>query len=139
MNAIICLLLLVSFPLAASAAPSKRHAPSANVTGHYVNRYSNVSDSLDVLRLKGNKIKFRLVALLLGTDSPRNGEVHGITTLNNNIAVYDSGDGCRVKMIFSQDRVSVSVDDGDACGFGAYVTADGKYKKSNSSVPKFDF
>jgi hypothetical protein len=122
----------------AEAKVQKNQAAGGSLTGHYVLKYSNVSDTLAIQQIKSDEIKFELTALLLGSDSPHNGNVQGTAKVRNNVAVYDEG-GCNVKLVFSPGKVKVSVPDGDACGFGAFVTADGDFKKADSKLPKFDF
>ncbi|HEY0003797.1 MAG TPA: hypothetical protein VGB17_03215 [Pyrinomonadaceae bacterium] len=131
-------LLMAAVCLSAQAQQSKSSSTPAPVTGHYSYRRLNISNSLDVLLLPGGKIKFQLIALLLVGQGARNGEVRGIVTLENGRAVYDEG-GCRVRLKFTRNKVYVSAANEDACGFGAYVTANGTYLKRNSRRPRFDF
>jgi hypothetical protein len=136
------LLLTLSASVSAHAQEARQQAQTqtaaVNVTGYYTYRQSNVSNSLAVLRLPDGKIKFQLIALLLVGQGARNGEVRGIASLENSTAVYDEN-GCQVTMKFSRTSAAVSVSNEDACGFGAYVTANGVYAKRNSRKPKFDF
>jgi hypothetical protein len=134
-----CALFSLLMNSAAESKVQKTQPTSGGLTGHYALKYSNVSDRLAVQQSKSDEIKFELVALLTGTDSPRNGEVRGTAKLHNNIALYDDGAGCSVKFVFSNGKAKVSVPDCDACGFGAYVTADGDFKKLDARPPKFDF
>lgn len=112
--------------------------PGVSITGMYSLKYSNVSNRLDVLQLSKNKIKFYLTAVLKGTNSPRNGEISGEATLKSNVATYDE-DGCKCTLVFTKNKVHMTVPDGDACGFGAFVTADGDYRKYSERAPIFDF
>jgi hypothetical protein len=122
----------------AKSSKGAKNAVVSNYTGYYTLRYSNVNNSLQVLQLPDGKIKFDLLALLMTGDSPRNGEVRGIVTIKDGVAVYDV-DGCKVNFKFEGNKVSVKVNDVDACAFGVYVTADGTYTKRDSKAPKFDF
>lgn len=108
-----------------------------SINGSYTLRYSNVSDSLDVLLLPDGRVKFELLALLIVSSETRNGEVQGIATLKGHTALYEEGQ-CKVEIRFAGHRAIVSVINDDACGFGAYVTANGTYTKRRRR-PKFDF
>lgn len=108
-----------------------------NITGSY----ESGSNSLDVLRLLDNRVKFYLFAMW---KSPANGEVShfgevcAVVPLIDNTAIYESGE-CRIKMKFAGRKVTVTQIGNDAdCGFGANVTADGVYRKRSSRVPKFE-
>jgi hypothetical protein len=102
---------------------------SKNISGHYILRYSNVSNRLDVLLLKSNQIKFHLIALLnTGSDSPHNGEIKDTIELKGNIAVYEAGK-CKITLKFIDNKVQITESNVDDCGFGAFVTAKGTYIK----------
>jgi hypothetical protein len=122
----------------AIAAPLKQAAPRQTVTGHYVCKYLNVTDTLNVLLLPKGQVKFDLIALLKAGDEMRNGEVQGIAALKGNSAVYNQ-DSCKVTIKFAGNKAEVKVENAEACGFGAFVTADGSYLKANGRTPKFDF
>lgn len=130
---------LVPSDAKSSKSVARKKTGAAPLTGTYVNRYSNVSNRLEIQQLPDGQVKFQLTAILTGTDSPRNGEVSGIAPLKGNIALFDDGEGCRVRIDFADSNAKVGVPDCDACGFGAFVTADGEYKKISAKKPKFDF
>lgn len=123
---------------AAIATPGKQGAHKQTFTGHYVCKYLNVIDTLNVLLLPKGQVKFDLIALLKAGQETRNGEVQGVATLKGNTAIYSEG-GCKVAIKFTDKKAEVKVENADDCGFGAFVTADGSYLKTNGSTPKFDF
>lgn len=143
MNGLIKLLFLILLIVVTISAQTKTTKKSIDktvatdpITGHYTFRESNVINSLDVQLLSNNKIKFHLLALLkTGADSLHNGEVEDTVSIKDNVATYQEGN-CKLVMKFIDNKVEVTEDNVDDCGFGAYVTAAGKYTKK-SSKPKF--
>lgn len=99
-------------------------------------------NTLDVQQLPDGKIKFDLIALWVSHHNPEsvhNGEIQGVVSLENGVAVYQEG-ACRIKMEFLPTRVRISEsDDLSDCGFGVNVTAAGLYRKTDKKKPKFDF
>ena len=137
------LLLLVFFLVSNAPAQTPSRAPRArNVTGHYHFHGSQMRNSLDVLQLRGRRIKLHLLALWVSPynrDNIHNGELQGIIKLNGDTAVYEDQD-CKVTIKFLATRAMVTQaqDVGD-CYFGANVIATGTYRKLDSRKPKFDF
>ncbi len=133
--------LLVCF-VSQAQTPINESAKPRNVTGQYRLRKDQSSNRLDVRQLADGKVKFQLVALWISPNHPdniHNGEVRGIATLRNGLAVYEDGN-CRVTMKFTSNRVTIITDDVvDDCGFGANVIASGVYRKIAGRKPKFDF
>jgi hypothetical protein len=119
-----------------------RPATSGKVTGHYRARSKGAPNSMEVLGLRGGKIKFHLLALWVSAynrDNVHNGEVQGVVELKGNTAVYEA-EHCKFSITFTSTRAIVKQADelGD-CDFGANVTATGTYRKVDSRKPKFDF
>jgi hypothetical protein len=80
-----------------------------------------------VRQLAGGQIKFYLLALWVSFNNPdniHNGELQGITKLENGVAIYDQ-DGCKIKFEFFSSRTRITQLEEAGCGFGANVTADG--------------
>jgi hypothetical protein len=122
------------YPQSGQSAVARR---GDHFTGHYVLRYSNVRNSLNVQLLPKNQIKFSLVALLqTAGGETRNGVVEATIPLKNNTAVYQDG-ACRIEMKFLNNRVVLKESNVDECGFGAFVTAQGTYSR-RSRKPRFD-
>lgn len=134
-------LLLVWF-VADAQTPLLKHSKSQNVTGQYRLRKDEFRNSLNVRQLPGGKVKFELIALWVSHNNPQNihnGELHGVVSLKNGVAIYENGT-CRITMRFTSTKVEVTEsDENGECGFGANVTAAGSYRKINSRIPKFDF
>jgi hypothetical protein len=105
------------------------------ITGHYILKYKNVSNQLHIEKVSNDRIRFHLIALLLtGSDSPHHGEIRSEIDLKENIATYQDG-SCKITFKFNSNAVKVYEENVDDCGFGAFVTASGKYiKKSNEAI-----
>jgi hypothetical protein len=111
---------------AVQAQSSQRVSPKS-VTGHYRLTKEEFRNRLDVRQLAGGQIKFYLLALWVSFNNPdniHNGELQGITKLENGVAIYDQ-DGCKIKFEFFSSRTRITQLEEASCGFGANVTADG--------------
>ena len=118
-----------------SAKPSPK-----SITGHYRLTKDEFRNRLDLQQLAGGKVKFHLLALWVSynnSDNIHNGELQGIVTLKNGVALYDQ-DECTLKFEFFPNRVRVTQLNDEGCGFGANVTAAGTYRKLDSKKPKFE-
>lgn len=136
------ILLLVVFSVTTSQTPVPTKAKLRNVTGQYRLRQDEFRNRLDVQQLPGGKIKFQLVALWVSHNNPENihnGELQGVVSLDNGLAIYETG-SCNITMKFTSTRVVITESDANGdCGFGVKVTAAGSYRKIDSNKPKFDF
>ena len=121
-------------------AQSAKPGPKS-ITGHYRLTKDEFRNRLDLQQLAGGKVKFHLLALWVSYNNPdniHNGELQGIVTLKNGVALYDQ-DECTLKFEFFPNRVRVTQVNDEGCGFGANVTAAGTYRKLDSKKPKFDY
>jgi hypothetical protein len=132
------LLSMLTAPICAVRAQTPPKPVIKNVTGHYRLTKEEFRNRLDVKQLGDAKIKFHLLALWVSYNIPENihnGELQGIVTLANGVALYDQ-DGCKLKFEFFSKRVRITQLDDAGCGFGANVTAAGIYRKLDRKTPK---
>ena len=133
--------LLGVFLLTVAQTPPTTTKPR-NVTGQYRLRQDEFRNQLDVQQLSDGKIKFQLLALWVSHNNPENihnGEIQGVATLEDGVAIHESGN-CKITMKFTSNKVVIT-ESGDNidCGFGANVTSAGSYRKIAGRKPKFDF
>ena len=135
------LLILFAGSTCAAQTHAKARRPVKTVTGHYRLRKEEFRNRLDVQQLAGGKIRFYLLALWVSYNNPEdihNGELHGVVTLENGVALYDQED-CKLKFEFLANRARITQLNDEGCGFGANVTAGGTYAKLDNKKPKLDF
>jgi len=141
-KSLFALISIVLFCGTVSAQTPVRTSRPANVTGSYRLRNAETPNSLDVLQLRGGKIKFHIVALWVSVhnrDNVHNGELQGVIALTGDTAVYQ-GESCKVTIKFAAGKAIVTQDaDVGDCYFGANVSATGSYRKMNNRKPKFDY
>jgi hypothetical protein len=68
------------------------------------------------------------------------GDASGEATIENDIAVFvpeEAGD-CKITMTFLPNGELKVEQQGETCGFGHNVRADGTFRKISSRKPKFD-
>jgi hypothetical protein len=138
MRILVSLILTILFASGVSAQNNSTMSTfNKNITGHYLFKRQNVKNQLDVLMLTSNKIRFHLIALLFtGSDLPHNGEIVGEINITDSTAKYEEGN-CTITFKFSRNKVQVFESNIDDCGFGAFVTAEGTYRKT-SNAPNFN-
>jgi hypothetical protein len=129
--------LLVFLAAAAGASPA---VTADELTGTYRAGASEIK----ILALDAEKLKVQF-ALVYEHDSPagptaNTGEASGEVTIDGNIAEFvpdESGD-CTITMTFlPKGRLKVE-QEGNECGFGHNVRADGTFRKVSNRKPKFD-
>jgi hypothetical protein len=129
--------LLLFVATAAAASPA---ATADELTGTYRDGPSEIK----ILALDENKLKVQF-ALVYEHDSPagptaNTGEASGEVTIDGNVAEFvpdESGD-CTITVTFlPKGRLKVE-QEGNECGFGHNVRADGIFRKVSNRKPKFD-
>jgi hypothetical protein len=139
---LLLLIAISAFCGAMQAQAPVRSSKPRNVTGHYQLKSGEKRNSLEVLELRGGKIKFHILALWVSpynSENVHNGEVMSIVALDGNSAVYKD-ENCSITIKFLSDKAVVTqAEDVGDCDFGANVNASGSYRKLNSRRPKFDF
>lgn len=117
--------------------PQSKKKPR-NLTGHYRLSRGEQRNSLEVESLPGGKIKFHILALWVSPYNPENvhnGEVTGVVSFKNNVAVYTE-QNCKLTFRFTATSAVVTqADEVGDCDFGANVSASGTYRKLNSRRP----
>ena len=147
MRKTLCARLLILSTAASICAQEKRAQPRPapdNITGSYRVRNRTTPNTMEALLLPDGKIKFQLSAYWISNAEIGNantGEAKGVAPLQNNVAVFEDGDGKRrIKMRFTGNKIIVTQKEEEfACGFEFNVTADGTYLKQDSRKPKLDF
>jgi hypothetical protein len=131
---------MAAFQFVPAQGRTKTRSSSKSVTGSYSFKLPSAENSLDAQLLPNGKVKIYLYASWIGSVSlgnVRNGELRETLPLQNNVAVYESGQ-CRITIRFTGRRAVVTQNEND-CGFGLNVSAEGSYIKRSSRKPKFDF
>src|SRR3954468_2777085 len=137
---IVCLtfgLFFVTMPLALAG---ERSVTAAEVNGTYRKGNSEIK----VLAIGHGKLKVEL-ALVYEYNSPAGptanmGDASGEATIENDVAVFvpeEAGD-CKITMTFLPNGRMKVEQQGEECGFGHNVRADGTFRKVSTRKPKFD-
>ncbi len=112
-------------------ATSKRSISVASPVGTYHRESQWDGGTLQIVKLKGDKIKFGLTA----AHGANSGGASGIVDLVNNKATY-KGEGFQLGFDYRGKSVIVT-ESGEGFG-GMNVYADGTYKKTDDKVPTID-
>jgi hypothetical protein len=112
-------------------AATKRPISFASPVGTYHRESQWDGGTLQIVKLKGNKIKFALTA----AHGANTGGASGIVDLVNNKATY-KGEGFQLGFDYGGKSVFVS-ESGEGFG-GMNVHTDGTYKKTDDKVPTID-
>ena len=137
---------LLAFLVPAFSAPTatagERSVTAAEATGTYREAKSN--SEIRILALGHGKLKVQL-ALVYEYQSGEGpmanlGDASGEATIENDIAVFvpeEAGD-CKITMTFLPNGKLKVEQQGEECGFGHNVRADGTFRKISNRKPKFD-
>jgi hypothetical protein len=127
---------------APTATAGERSVADAEATGTY--RDAKGSSEIRILALGHGKLKVQL-ALIYEYQSGEGpmanlGDASGEATIENDIAVFvpqRAGD-CKITMTFLPNGKLKVEQQGEECGFGHNVYANGTFRKISSQKPKFD-
>jgi len=133
-----------------SAQKSRASVSAAEATGtfkmEFTGKFKGNYNEIKILPLgKGKlKISFDLVYPYFIDDkemSANLGQAEGIAAIKGDKAVYSNNEygECRITIKFVKPGViSVTDQNGSACGFGHNVSAGGTYKRTSRMKPKFE-
>jgi hypothetical protein len=136
------LALLIPPLFAPTATAGERSVTAAEATGTY--RDAKGSSEIRILALGHGKLKVQL-ALVYEYQSGEGpmanlGDASGEATIENDIAVFvpaEAGD-CKITMTFLPNGKLKVEQQGEECGFGHNVRAEGTFRKISDHKPKFD-
>ncbi len=139
---VVLLALLIPAFFAPDATAGKRSVTAAEATGTYRDAKSN--SEIRILALGHGKLKVQL-ALIYEYQSGEGpmanlGDASGEATIENDIAVFvpeEAGD-CKITMTFLPNGKLKVQQQGEECGFGHNVYAEGTFRKISDRTPKFD-
>lgn len=133
-------ILCVLFALATAARAGEREVSAADVNGTYQSGASEIR----VLALGEGKLKVQL-ALVYEYKTPAGpmanvGNATGEATLEGDEATFVPEDftECKITMTFLPNHKLKVEQEGDECGFGHNVRADGTFKRIKSGKPTFE-
>ena len=138
----VVLAVIVPAFFAPTAIAGERSITAAEATGTY--RDAEGNSEIRILALGHGKLKVQL-ALIYEYQSDAGpmanlGDASGEATIENDVAVFvpeEAGD-CKITMTFLPNGKLKVEQQGDECGFGHNVRADGTFRKISSREPKFD-
>jgi hypothetical protein len=136
------LALLVCAFSAPIATAGERSVTATEATGTY--RDAKGGSEIRILALGHGKLKVQL-ALIYEYQSAEGtmanlGDASGEATIENDIAVFvpEKAGDCKIKMTFLPNGKLKVEQQGEECGFGHNVRADGTFRKISDRKPKFD-
>jgi hypothetical protein len=136
------LALLVPAFFAPTATGGERSVNDAEATGTY--RDAKGNSEIRVLALGQGKLKVQL-ALVYEYQSGEGpmanlGDASGEATIENDIAVFvpEGAGNCKITMTFLPNGKLKVGQQGEECGFGHNVRAEGTFRKISDHKPKFD-
>jgi hypothetical protein len=140
------LVLLLAFFVPAFFAPTvnagERSVTAEEATGTY--REAKSDSEIRILALGHGKLKVQL-ALIYEYQSPQGrmanlGDASGEATIENDIAVFvpEGAGDCKITMTFLPNGKLKVEQQGEECGFGHNVRAEGTFRKISDRKPKFD-
>jgi hypothetical protein len=139
---VVLLTLLVPAFFAPTANAGERSVTAAEATGTY--RDAEGNSEIRILALGHGKLKVQLV-LVYEYQSDAGpmanlGDASGEATIENDTAVFvpEGAGDCKITMTFLPNGKLKVEQQGDECGFGHNVRADGTFRKISSREPKFD-
>ena len=134
--------LLVPAFFAPNATAGERSVTDAEATGTY--RDAEGNSEIRILALGHGKLKVQLALVYEyrsgGGPMANLGDASGEATIENDIAVFvpeEAGD-CKITMTFLPNGKLKVEQQGEECGFGHNVRADGTFRKISNRKPKFD-
>ena len=139
---VVLLALLVPAFFAPTANAGERSVTAAEATGTY--RDAKGNNEIRILALGHGKLKVQLALVYdyqSGAGPAANvGDASGEATIENDVAVFvpeEAGD-CKITMTFLPNSKLKVEQQGEECGFGHNVRADGTFRKISNRKPKFD-
>jgi hypothetical protein len=136
------LALLVPAFFAPTANAGARSVSGVEATGTYRDAKSN--SEIRILALGHGKLKVQL-ALIYECQSDAGpmanlGDASGEATIENDVALFvpEGFGNCKITMTFLPNGKLKVEQQGDECGFGHNVRAEGTFRKVSSQKPKFD-
>ena len=127
---------------APTVTAGERSVPAAEVTGTY--RDAEGKSEIRILALGQGKLKVQLALVyeFKSAEGPMAnlGDASGEATIENDTAVFvpkDAGD-CKITMTFLPNGKLKVEQQGEECGFGHNVRAEGAFRKVSDRKPKFD-
>jgi len=134
--------LLVPAFFAPTATAGERSVTDAEATGTY--RDAKGNSEIRILALGHGKLKVQL-ALVYEYQSGEGpmanlGDASGEATIENDIAVFvpEGAADCKITMTFLPNGKLKVEQQGEQCGFGHNVRAEGTFRKISGHKPKFD-
>jgi hypothetical protein len=138
----ILLALVVPAFFAATATAGERSVTAAEANGTY--RDVEGKSEIKILALGDGKLKVQLALVYEyqsgGTPMANEGDASGEATIKNDVAVLmpeEAGD-CKITMTFLPNGKLKVEQQGEECGFGHNVYANGTFRKISNRKPKFD-
>jgi hypothetical protein len=139
---VLLLALLVPAFFASTANAGERSVTGAEATGTYRDVEGN--SEIRILALGHGKLKVQL-ALIYEFKSQEGpmanlGDASGEATIENDVAVFvpEGFGACKITMTFLPNGKLKVEQQGEECGFGHNVYANGTFRKISSQKPKFD-
>ena len=149
------LLLVIGLSFAAGetyAQKNRKSVSGAEVTGTFRMNFSGkFKGSYNEIKIQALgrgrlKVSFELIYPYIdgyGEMTANMGEASGFAEIKGDVAEYNSSEfgDCRIKIKFVRPGV-IDVEHETAaggCGFGMNVSAGGRYRKTSSAKPKFEF
>src|SRR6266511_1959235 len=139
---VVFLALLVPAFFAPTATAGERSVNAAQANGTY--RDVEGKSEIKILALGHGKLKVQLALVYefkSGAGPMANlGDASGEATIENDVAVFvpeEAGD-CKITMTFLPNGKLKVEQQGEECGFGHNVRADGTFRKISNRKPKFD-
>ena len=136
------LALLVPSFSAPTVTAGERSVPAAEVTGTY--RDAEGKSEIRILALGQGKLKVQLALVyeFKSAEGPMAnlGDASGEATIETDTAVFvpeEAGD-CKITMTFLPNGKLKVEQQGEECGFGHNVRAEGTFRKVSDRKPKFD-
>jgi hypothetical protein len=139
---VVLLALLISAFFATTGIAGERSVTAAEATGTY--RDAKGNSEIRILALGHGKLKVQLALVYefkSGEGPMANlGDALGEATIENDVAVFvpaETGD-CKITMTFLPNGKLKVEQQGEECGFGHNVRAEGMFRKISRDKPKFD-
>lgn len=135
--------------LAAPTWAQKREAVSAaEVTGTFrlphAGKYKKYFNEIKIQALGSNKLQIAFDLILPKANdrgfNPNLGIGGGVAIIEGDTAVFDYKEygTCKITFNFKKPGTMIVTQEGNDCGFGNGVYADGAYRKFGGKKPKFD-
>jgi len=139
---VVLLALLVAAFFVPTATAGERSVTAAEANGTY--RDVEGKSEIKILALGHGKLKVQLALVYeyrSGAGPAANvGDASGEATIENDIAVFvpEEAGACKITMTFLPNGKLKVEQQGEECGFGHNVRADGTFRKISNRKPKFD-